>query len=173
MDIQIKTAWLFDERIENWDGYIRTMGYILEQMLPTMCVGLMFLCRHRLSGMDMTLCDYDGRTALHLAAAEGHLECVAFLLEHCNVPHNPKDRSVPSQFARSPLNMEHCNVAHYPKDRSVPSKTARSLLSPLNMEHCNVAHLFVCLFVCLLYIQSIHTWSKPQDIEFVIINYIR
>jgi hypothetical protein len=31
----------------------------------------------------------------------------------------------------------------------------------------------VCLFVCLLYIQSIHTWSKPQDIEFVIINYIR
>jgi len=30
-----------------------------------------------------------------------------------------------------------------------------------------------CLFVCLLYIWSIHTWSKPQDIEFVIINYIR
>ena len=94
------------------------MGYILEQMLPTMCVGLMFLCRHRLSGMDMTLCDYDGRTALHLAAAEGHLECVAFLLKHCNVPHNPKDRSVPSQIARSllsPLNMEHCNVACNPE----------------------------------------------------------
>jgi glutaminase len=48
--------------------------------------------RHRLSGMDMTLCDYDGRTALHLAAAEGHLECVTFLLEHCHVPYNPKDR---------------------------------------------------------------------------------
>ncbi|KAJ9586855.1 hypothetical protein L9F63_019537 [Diploptera punctata] len=48
--------------------------------------------RHKLSGMDMTLCDYDGRTALHLAAAEGHLDCVAFLLEHCNVPYNPKDR---------------------------------------------------------------------------------
>jgi glutaminase len=44
--------------------------------------------------MDMTLCDYDGRTALHLAAAEGHLECVTFLLEHCNVPYNSKDRSV-------------------------------------------------------------------------------
>ena len=86
------------------------MGYILEQMLPTMCVSLMFLYRHRLSGMDMTLCDYDGRTALHLAAAEGHLECVAFLLEHCHVPHNPTDRSVPSQIARpllSLLNMEH------------------------------------------------------------------
>lgn len=48
--------------------------------------------RHKLSGMNMTLCDYDGRTALHLAAAEGHLECVTFLLEHCNVPYNTKDR---------------------------------------------------------------------------------
>ena len=44
-----------------------------------------------------------------------------------------------------------------------------------NME-CPILFPFVytvCLFVCLLYIQSIHTWSKPQDIEFVIINYIR
>jgi glutaminase len=48
--------------------------------------------------MDMTLCDYDGRTALHLAAAEGHLECVSFLLEHCNVPYNIKDRSVHEQI---------------------------------------------------------------------------
>ncbi|XP_054267441.1 glutaminase liver isoform, mitochondrial isoform X2 [Macrosteles quadrilineatus] len=57
------------------------------------------LRRHRLSGMDMTLCDYDGRTALHLAAAEGHLDCVQFMLEQCGVPHNAKDR-----WGNTPLN---------------------------------------------------------------------
>ncbi|XP_058459566.1 glutaminase liver isoform, mitochondrial isoform X2 [Malaya genurostris] len=50
------------------------------------------LRRHKLSGMDITLSDYDGRTALHLACSEGHLECVKFLLEHCGVPHDARDR---------------------------------------------------------------------------------
>ncbi|KAI5749714.1 hypothetical protein M8J76_009580 [Diaphorina citri] len=50
------------------------------------------LRRFKFSGIDMTLSDYDGRTALHLAAAEGHEECVLFLLNHCGCDVTAKDR---------------------------------------------------------------------------------
>lgn len=40
----------------------------------------------------MAQCNYDGRTALHLASAEGHMNAVVFLLEQCNVPAASKDR---------------------------------------------------------------------------------
>ena len=44
--------------------------------------------------MDLNVGDYDRRTALHLCSAEGHLECVKFLLETCEVDPDPKDRKV-------------------------------------------------------------------------------
>lgn len=49
-------------------------------------------CRQNLSGADMSQGDYDNRTALHLAASEGHMESVMFLVEKCKVKINPQDR---------------------------------------------------------------------------------
>ncbi|XP_053231011.1 glutaminase liver isoform, mitochondrial isoform X6 [Podarcis raffonei] len=50
------------------------------------------LRRFALSAMDMEQKDYDSRTALHVAAAEGHLEVVKFLVEACRVNPFVKDR---------------------------------------------------------------------------------
>uniref|UniRef100_A0A8C1QYR1 glutaminase n=1 Tax=Cyprinus carpio TaxID=7962 RepID=A0A8C1QYR1_CYPCA len=50
------------------------------------------LRRFALSSVDMEQRDYDSRTALHIAAAEGHTEVVRFLLEACKVNPGPKDR---------------------------------------------------------------------------------
>ncbi|TRY63704.1 hypothetical protein TCAL_03613, partial [Tigriopus californicus] len=50
------------------------------------------LKRHYLQGIDLNLGDYDGRTALHVAAAEGQFECVKFLLETTGIKAMPKDR---------------------------------------------------------------------------------
>ncbi|XP_031581931.1 glutaminase kidney isoform, mitochondrial-like isoform X2 [Oreochromis aureus] len=50
------------------------------------------LRRFALSSMDMEQRDYDSRTALHVAAAEGHIEVVRFLMEACKVNPVPRDR---------------------------------------------------------------------------------
>ena len=55
---------------------------------------LCLFCRFFLKGVNMGQGDYDQRTALHLAAAEGHVEVVRFLLEKCKVDPRPKDRYV-------------------------------------------------------------------------------
>lgn len=71
---------------------------IVNLLFSAACGDVAALRRHKLSGLDMSLSDYDGRTALHLAAAEGHLDCVNFLLTQCKVPHNIHDR-----WGRSPM----------------------------------------------------------------------
>uniref|UniRef100_A0A8D9F7G9 glutaminase n=1 Tax=Cacopsylla melanoneura TaxID=428564 RepID=A0A8D9F7G9_9HEMI len=69
-----------------------SIGYSIVTLLFNAAAGnLTALRRFKVSGLDMSLSDYDGRTALHLAAAEGHEECVQFLIE-CGVDIDVKDR---------------------------------------------------------------------------------
>ena len=51
-----------------------------------------YICRLYTNGADMNHGDYDKRTPLHLAAVEGQLDCVRFLLEECKVMECPLDR---------------------------------------------------------------------------------
>ncbi|CAI4231202.1 unnamed protein product [Auanema sp. JU1783] len=48
--------------------------------------------RMTIQGCNMEVADYDGRTALHVAAAEGNLEVCRYLVERAHVCINPKDR---------------------------------------------------------------------------------
>uniref|UniRef100_A0A671WAD8 glutaminase n=1 Tax=Sparus aurata TaxID=8175 RepID=A0A671WAD8_SPAAU len=50
------------------------------------------LRRFALSAVNMEQTDYDSRTALHIAAAEGHVDAVIFLTEVCKVNPFMKDR---------------------------------------------------------------------------------
>lgn len=50
------------------------------------------LKRFKEEGMDCTMSDFDGRTALHFAAYGGHVECVKYVLDHCGVQRDCRDR---------------------------------------------------------------------------------
>uniref|UniRef100_A0AAR2L6A9 glutaminase n=1 Tax=Pygocentrus nattereri TaxID=42514 RepID=A0AAR2L6A9_PYGNA len=58
-------------------------GYqIMNVLLAAYRGDLHSLRRYFLSGADVNAVDYDGRCALHVAASEGHLEVIKFLMEN-------------------------------------------------------------------------------------------
>ncbi|PAV56863.1 hypothetical protein WR25_20668 [Diploscapter pachys] len=70
-------------------------------------VGLLFAAKNGdidvvkrlyMQGTDLDIADYDGRTALHIAASEGHAHLVRFFLNVAKVYHEPRDR-----WGRTPL----------------------------------------------------------------------
>lgn len=65
---------------------------VIELMIAAYSGDVSALRRFALSAVDMELRDYDSRSALHLAAAEGHVEAVKFLTGTCKVNPHVKDR---------------------------------------------------------------------------------
>ncbi|MEQ2224985.1 hypothetical protein ILYODFUR_012937, partial [Ilyodon furcidens] len=66
--------------------------YVFNLMFAAFSGDVSALRRFALSSMDMDLKDCDSRTALHIAAAEGHKDVVKFLTETCKVDPFVQDR---------------------------------------------------------------------------------
>ncbi|XP_074489499.1 glutaminase liver isoform, mitochondrial isoform X1 [Sebastes fasciatus] len=78
-------------------------GYqIMNVLLAAFKGDVQAMRRYFLSGADVNAVDYDGRSALHVAAAEGHAEVIRFLLQNTGANPALKDRwgSSPLQEAR-------------------------------------------------------------------------
>ncbi|TKS72907.1 Glutaminase liver isoform, mitochondrial [Collichthys lucidus] len=71
-------------------------GYqIMNVLLAALKGDVQALRRYFLSGVDVNAVDYDGRSALHVAAAEGHTEVIRFLLENAGANRALKDSTRP------------------------------------------------------------------------------
>lgn len=67
-----------------------------------------------LSGVSANICDYDGRSLLHLAASEGHLRIVKYLLKHHVIDLEATDRWGGTPITDA-INNGHTAVATYLK----------------------------------------------------------
>ncbi|XP_029947628.1 glutaminase 2b [Salarias fasciatus] len=78
-----------DPRRQDGDDSIKS---VFKLMFAAYSGDVSALRRFALSSMDMDQKDYDSRTALHIAAAEGHIDVVKFLTEICKVDPFAEDR---------------------------------------------------------------------------------
>uniref|UniRef100_A0AAR2J0L7 glutaminase n=1 Tax=Pygocentrus nattereri TaxID=42514 RepID=A0AAR2J0L7_PYGNA len=74
-----------------WSGEDRNKS-VVNVMFAAHSGDVSALRRFALSSMDLEQKDYDCRTALHVAAAEGHVDVVQFLTQTCKVNPFVKDR---------------------------------------------------------------------------------
>ena len=79
----------FDPRM---DSFEHAGTSVVSLLFAAVAGDVTALQRMFLQGVDMAAADYDGRTALHLAAAEGHQHCLRFLLHTAHLPPQPVDR---------------------------------------------------------------------------------
>ncbi|KAA0701475.1 Glutaminase liver isoform, mitochondrial [Triplophysa tibetana] len=72
---------------------VESEGYqIMNVLLAAYRGDVVSLRRYLLSGADANAVDYDGRSALHVAASEGHLDIIKFLVENACANCTLKDR---------------------------------------------------------------------------------
>lgn len=73
---------------EQWELAVTSVMYAAQ------AGALSTLQRYKMNGMDLSLCNYDGRTPLHVAAAEGHYHVIKMLMDCPNCAVNATDRYV-------------------------------------------------------------------------------
>jgi len=104
----------------------------IQSILAAASGDLVYLQRAFLNNIDLSLPDRNGRTPLHLAAAEGHLECVKFLMSVCQVDPDPKDRWHNSPLSEA-LRHHKTDVVDYMKSNSY-SKNLKQDGNPYKMH---------------------------------------
>ena len=86
------------------------MDNVINLIYAASCGDIDEIKRIEAKGVDLNVSDYDGRTALHLAASEGQFEVVDYLIKR-KVNVNAKDRwgGTPLKDAKKSNHTDICN----------------------------------------------------------------